>query len=55
MAARQEARLKEAEAADKRSTANTHTFAEPTRRIIDRPIGEVQSNLTYLDHKSEKI
>ena len=34
MAARQEVRLKEAEAADQTSTANRDTFAEPTERIM---------------------
>jgi hypothetical protein len=42
MAARQEVRLKEAEAADY-NTANRVTFAEPTRRIIRCTAGKVQS------------
>lgn len=34
LAARQEVRLKEAEAADQKEAANRDTFAEPTRCII---------------------
>ena len=43
MAARQEVRLKEAEAADQRSTANRDTFAEPTASIIGMSACGVQT------------
>ena len=42
MEARQEVRLKEAEAADEKQAANRDTFAEPTVSIIDMPPGKVQ-------------
>ena len=42
MAAHQEGRLKEHEAADYRSTGSRYTFAEPTGRIIDAADRKVQ-------------
>ena len=41
MEARQEVRLKEAEAADQKETANRDRFAEPTASIIDAWPAEV--------------
>jgi hypothetical protein len=41
MEARQEVRLKEAEAADQKETANRDRFAEPTASIIGEWAGEV--------------
>ena len=48
MEARQEVRLKEAEAADQKETANRVRFAEPTASIIDASQTEVQTNSTSL-------
>jgi hypothetical protein len=48
MEAHQEARLKEAEAADAKKAANRDTFAEPTGSIIDMQRCEVQGKYTYL-------
>jgi hypothetical protein len=43
MEARQEVRLKEAEAADQKETANRDRFAEPTASIIGEWAGEVHT------------
>ena len=48
MEARQEVRLKEAEAADQKETANRVRFAEPTASIIDFSRTEVHTNSTSL-------
>ena len=48
MEARQEVRLKEAEAADQKETANRDRFAEPTASIIDAFQAEVHTNSTRL-------
>jgi hypothetical protein len=47
MEARQEVRLKEAEAADQKETANRVRFAEPTASIIDASWTEVHTNSTF--------
>ena len=46
MEARQEVRLKEAEAADKKSTANRDTFAEPTDVLSSRGSTKSRANAT---------
>ena len=43
MEARQEVRLKEAEAADQKETANRVRFAEPTASIIDACLAKVHT------------
>jgi hypothetical protein len=48
MEARQEVRLKEAEAADQKETANRVRFAEPTASIIDVCPAEVHTKSTSL-------
>jgi hypothetical protein len=48
MEARQEVRLKEAEAADQKETANRDRFAEPTASIIGERPGKVHTNSTQL-------
>jgi hypothetical protein len=53
MEARQEVRLKEAEAADQKETANRVRFAEPTASIIDICQTEVHTNSTRLSELSE--
>jgi hypothetical protein len=54
MEARQEVRLKEAEAADQKETANRVRFAEPTASIIDTCRTEVHTNSTRL-HELSKL
>ena len=55
MEARQEVRLKEAEAADQKETANRVRFAEPTASIIDVCWTEVQTKSTLLHELSELV
>jgi len=55
MEARQEVRLKEAEAADQRSTANRDTFAEPTESIIGKRGQNARSNPAKNSWPSDKL
>ena len=52
MEARQEVRLKEAEAADQKRTANRDTFAEPTACIIGTSDGKVEGKTAKLADKN---
>jgi hypothetical protein len=55
MEARQEVRLKEAEAADQKETANRDRFAEPTESIIGTWPGKVHTKSKPLRELSEFI
>jgi hypothetical protein len=52
MEARQEVRLKEAERADQKRTANRDTFAEPTASIIGTSDEKVEGKTAKLANKN---